>query len=64
MKSPSEKTVGLMFVSGRILQWSSAAIVMGISSYFIAKGPRDQHALYWEILVGSTHGMTFYYDEY
>jgi hypothetical protein len=50
MKSPSERTVALMFVSGRILQWSSAAIVMGISSYFIAKGPRDQHALYWEIL--------------
>lgn len=47
----SEKQIGLIFAILRVLQWLSAAIVMGISSYFISVGPRHQHALYWEILV-------------
>ncbi|OJJ50712.1 hypothetical protein ASPZODRAFT_56943 [Penicilliopsis zonata CBS 506.65] len=34
----------------RALQWSSAVIVMGITSYFIKKGPRGQHTTYWEII--------------
>jgi hypothetical protein len=46
----SEKQIGLIFATLRVLQWLSAAIVMGISSYFISVGPRHQHALYWEIL--------------
>ncbi|KAL2849879.1 membrane-associating domain-containing protein [Aspergillus pseudoustus] len=30
----------------RALQWASAVIVMGITAYFIHKGPRGQHIIY------------------
>ncbi|EAU29249.1 predicted protein [Aspergillus terreus NIH2624] len=46
----SERQIGLVFATLRVIQWLSTAIVMGISSYFIAVGPRNQHALYWEVL--------------
>lgn len=35
----------------RVLQWSSAVIVMGITSYFINKGPRGLSITYQEIIV-------------
>lgn len=35
----------------RVLQWSSAVIVMGITSYFIHVGPRGQHLIYQEVIV-------------
>lgn len=35
----------------RFMQWASAVIVMGITSYFIHKGPRGQHTIYWEVIV-------------
>jgi hypothetical protein len=35
----------------RALQWASAVIVMGITSYFINKGPRGQHIIYQEVIV-------------
>jgi hypothetical protein len=54
MRLLSEKQIGFIFAVLRVLQWVSAAIVMGISSYFISVGPRHQHALYWEILVSLT----------
>jgi hypothetical protein len=50
----SEKLIGYTYAILRVSQWLSAAIVMGISSYFISVGPRHQHALYWEILVSLT----------
>ncbi|CEL02211.1 hypothetical protein ASPCAL03383 [Aspergillus calidoustus] len=34
----------------RALQWASAVIVMGITSYFISKGPRGQHIIYQEVI--------------
>ncbi|KAL3463585.1 membrane-associating domain-containing protein [Aspergillus heterothallicus] len=34
----------------RTLQWASAVIVMGITSYFISKGPRGQHIIYQEVI--------------
>ncbi|KAJ5960741.1 uncharacterized protein N7479_007891 [Penicillium vulpinum] len=34
----------------RVLQWSSAVIVMGLTSYFIHHGPRGQHTIYQEII--------------
>ncbi|RLL95152.1 hypothetical protein CFD26_103043 [Aspergillus turcosus] len=34
----------------RVLQWSSAVIVMGITSYFIHVGPRGQHLIYQEVI--------------
>ncbi|KAJ5087191.1 hypothetical protein N7456_010807 [Penicillium angulare] len=34
----------------RTLQWSSAVIVMGLSSYFIMKGPHGQHILYQDVI--------------
>ncbi|KAJ5885467.1 hypothetical protein N7495_009977 [Penicillium taxi] len=34
----------------RCLQWSSAVIVMGITSYFIHKGPKGQHIIYQEVI--------------
>lgn len=35
----------------RVMQWTSAVIVMGITSYFINKGPRGQHLIYTEVIV-------------
>lgn len=35
----------------RVLQWASAVIVMGITSYFIAQGPQGQHLIYQEVIV-------------
>ncbi|KAL1851458.1 hypothetical protein Plec18170_006273 [Paecilomyces lecythidis] len=35
----------------RVLQWSSAVIVMGITSYFINIGPRGEHIIYQEVIV-------------
>jgi len=35
----------------RTLQWSSAVIVMGLTSYFIKHGPHGQHILYQEVIV-------------
>ena len=35
----------------RVLQWSSAVIVMGLTSYFISRGPRGQHIIYQEVIV-------------
>jgi hypothetical protein len=35
----------------RVMQWSSAVIVMGITSYFIHLGPRGQHLIYQEVIV-------------
>jgi hypothetical protein len=35
----------------RVLQWASAVIVMGLTSYFINRGPRGQHTIYQEVIV-------------
>lgn len=35
----------------RALQWSSAVIVMGLTSYFIKVGPKGQHLIYQEVIV-------------
>lgn len=37
----------------RFFQWSSAVIVMGITSYFINIGPRGEHIIYQEVIVCS-----------
>lgn len=42
----------------RVLQWCSAVIVMGITSYFINKGPRGQHIIYQEVI--STMSVVFF----
>lgn len=34
----------------RVLQWASAVIVLGITSYFINKGPRGQHIIFQEVI--------------
>ncbi|KAJ5272881.1 hypothetical protein N7478_008006 [Penicillium angulare] len=34
----------------RALQWSSSVIVMGLTSYFIMKGPHGQHILYQDVI--------------
>lgn len=35
----------------RTLQWASAVIVMGLTSFFISRGPHGQHILYQEVIV-------------
>lgn len=35
----------------RVLQWASAVIVMGLTSYFLNRGPRGQHTIYQEVIV-------------
>jgi hypothetical protein len=42
----------------RVLQWCSAVIVMGITSYFIHRGPRGQHIIYQEVI--STMSVVFF----
>ncbi|RHZ56427.1 uncharacterized protein CDV56_107620 [Aspergillus thermomutatus] len=42
----------------RVMQWSSAVIVMGITSYFIHRGPRGQHIIYQEVI--STMSVVFF----
>ncbi|KAI9043228.1 uncharacterized protein KD926_004412 [Aspergillus affinis] len=42
----------------RVMQWTSAVIVMGITSYFIHKGPRGQHLIYTEVI--STISVVFF----
>ncbi|KAH1316572.1 hypothetical protein KXX16_001618 [Aspergillus fumigatus] len=42
----------------RFMQWSSAVIVMGITSYFINKWPHTQHTIYWEVI--STMSVVFF----
>ncbi|EKV06722.1 hypothetical protein PDIG_68290 [Penicillium digitatum PHI26] len=34
----------------RTMQWSSAVIVMGLTSFFINHGPRGQHTIYQEVI--------------
>lgn len=48
----SQSLVKLIQLATRVLQWSSVVIVMGITSYFINKGPHGQHIIYQEIIVG------------
>ena len=35
----------------RTLQWCSAVIVMGLTSYFISHGPKGEHIIYQEVIV-------------
>lgn len=35
----------------RALQWCSAVIVMGLTSWFINRGPHGQHIIYQEVIV-------------
>lgn len=35
----------------RAMQWSSAVIVMGLTSFFINRGPHGQHTIYQEVIV-------------
>ncbi|KAJ5835318.1 hypothetical protein N7447_001344 [Penicillium robsamsonii] len=42
----------------RFLQWSCAAVVVGMTSYFINHGPRGQHTIYQEVI--STISIVFF----
>ncbi|RHZ67124.1 MARVEL domain-containing protein [Aspergillus thermomutatus] len=42
----------------RFMQWSSAVIVMGITSYFIHNWPKGEHTIYWEVI--STISVAFF----
>ncbi|KKK18107.1 hypothetical protein P175DRAFT_0282277 [Aspergillus ochraceoroseus IBT 24754] len=46
----SNTLVRFLLLVTRALQWSSAVIVMGLTSYFIHRGPRGQHITYQEII--------------
>lgn len=43
----------------RFMQWSSAAIVVGITSYFIHNYPKGQHIIYQEVIVRETITPTY-----
>ncbi|KAL5335094.1 membrane-associating domain-containing protein [Aspergillus crustosus] len=47
---PSQRLARPILLATRSLQWASAVIVMGITSYFLAKGPRGQHLIYQEVI--------------
>ncbi|KAL3481433.1 membrane-associating domain-containing protein [Aspergillus californicus] len=47
---PSQTLTRPVILVARALQWISAVIVMGITSYFISKGPRGQHIIYQEVI--------------
>lgn len=48
------KLYNFALLANRILQWSSAVIVMGITSYFIQKGLRGEHSKFIEVIVRNT----------
>lgn len=53
--SPSATTRKLVLLADRVLQWSSAVIVMGLASYFISKRHHasvGEHIIYAEVIVG------------
>lgn len=50
----SQSLVKLVQLATRVMQWCSVVIVMGITSYFINKGPQGQHIIYQEIIVRSS----------
>jgi uncharacterized membrane protein YjfL (UPF0719 family) len=53
--SPSATTRKLVLLADRVLQWSSAVIVMGLASYFISKRRHTsigEHIIYAEVIVG------------
>lgn len=45
------KLNALVLLVNRFLQWSSAVIVMGLTSYFLHRGLRNQHTKYTEVIV-------------
>ncbi|KAL2832572.1 membrane-associating domain-containing protein [Aspergillus cavernicola] len=47
---PSQALTRPLMLVIRSLQWASAVIVMGLTSYFISKGPRGQHLIYQEVI--------------
>jgi hypothetical protein len=47
---PNKLNVVVLLVN-RIMQWSSAVIVMGLTSYFIHRGLRGEHSKYTEVIV-------------
>jgi len=46
----ANRLISLVLLVNRIFQWSSAVIVMGITSYFIHRGLRDEHSKYIEVI--------------
>ncbi|KAJ5982231.1 hypothetical protein N7451_012331 [Penicillium sp. IBT 35674x] len=42
----------------RFMQWSSAVIVMGITSYFMHNWPKGEHTIYQEVI--STMSVAFF----
>ncbi|KIN02445.1 hypothetical protein OIDMADRAFT_18314 [Oidiodendron maius Zn] len=48
----------LVLLVNRVLQWSSAVIVMGITSYFIHRHLRGEHSKYTEVI--STMSVVFF----
>lgn len=54
---PNKLTVLVLLVN-RIFQWSSAVIVMGLTSYFLNRGLRDQHNKYIEVI--ATASIVFF----
>jgi hypothetical protein len=43
----------------RTMQWCSAVIVLGLTSWFISRGPRGQHIIYQEVIVrGYTYNIS------
>ncbi|KAL4877777.1 membrane-associating domain-containing protein [Aspergillus karnatakaensis] len=47
---PSQALARPILLVTRAIQWASAVIVMGITSYFIKRGPRGQHIIYQEVI--------------
>jgi len=46
----TDTLLGPGLMAARFLQWASAVIVMGITSYFIHKFPKGQHVIYEEVI--------------
>jgi len=46
----TDTLLGPGLMAARFLQWASAVIVMGITSYLIHKFPKGQHIIYEEVI--------------
>ena len=52
----STKLLRSLQLANRFMQWSSAVIVMSLTSYLINRNPHGEHIIYQEVIV-----RVFYY---
>lgn len=55
----TEGQLKFFLLSNRVIQWFSTVIVLGITSYFINRGPRGLTVVYVEIVVSLPENILY-----